>query len=165
MLKKLPPPGGSFLFPGFDRISALKKVDFVQKQTLPVARTTCVSISGELSMWQEIERPFPAAWVAMHLIPARAPILKNISANGWNCDRPLAVEIDQRLWSSSNLPSYCKNLNLHPPLLIPCVILIIVNTRTILRTQVLLVTLAMASAQIITLNLVFRWCAFQYEAI
>jgi hypothetical protein len=49
MLKKLLPGGGSFLFPGCDRISALKKVDFVQKPTLPVARTTCVFISGELS--------------------------------------------------------------------------------------------------------------------
>ncbi|MCZ0898522.1 hypothetical protein ON021_29120, partial [Microcoleus sp. HI-ES] len=31
------------------------------------------------------------------------------------CDRPLAVEIDQRPCSSSNLPSSYKNLNLHPP--------------------------------------------------
>jgi hypothetical protein len=61
MLKKLLPGGGSFLFPRFDRISALKKVDCVQKPTLPAARTTRVSISGELSMWQEIEPPFPAA--------------------------------------------------------------------------------------------------------
>ncbi|MEG3931346.1 MULTISPECIES: hypothetical protein [unclassified Microcoleus] len=71
MLKKLLPGGGSFLFPGFDRISALKKVDFVQKQTLPAARTTRVSISGELSIWLEIDRPFPAASVAMHLIAAQ----------------------------------------------------------------------------------------------
>ncbi|MEG4109456.1 hypothetical protein QUA04_25570 [Microcoleus sp. S13_C5] len=71
MLKKLPPPGRSFLFPGVDRISALKKVDFVQQQTLPAARTTRVSISGELSIWQEIEPPFPAARVAMRLITAQ----------------------------------------------------------------------------------------------
>lgn len=46
MLKKLLPGGGSFLFAGVDRISALKKVEFVQKQILPAARTTCVFISG-----------------------------------------------------------------------------------------------------------------------
>jgi len=70
--------------------------------------------------------------------------------------RPIAVELDRRPGSSSNFPRACKNVNLHPPFLIPCVILIIVTTGMILRTQVLSVMLAMASAQIITLNLVFR---------
>ncbi len=59
MLKKLPPPGRSFLFPGFDRINARKKVDFVQKPTLPVARTTCVFISGELSSLARNRAAFP----------------------------------------------------------------------------------------------------------
>ena len=164
MLKKLPPPGRSFLFRGCDRISALKKL-ILYKNKLCRRLEPLVSLHRVNSpIWQAIELPLPEATVAMHLIATQsAPILKNnISANSWNYDRPLAVEIDRRPCSSSNLPSFYKNLNLHPPLLIPCVILIIVNTRMILRTQVLLVTLAMASAQIITLNLVFRWCAFQY---
>ena len=53
-------------------------------------------------------------------------------------------------------PQIAKIFNQYPPLLIPCVIVIIVNTGMTLRTQVLLVTLGMPSAQIITLNLVFR---------
>jgi hypothetical protein len=59
MLKKLPPPGRSFLFAGFDRISALKKVDFVQKPSLPAARTTCFFISGELSYLAGNRSAFP----------------------------------------------------------------------------------------------------------
>jgi hypothetical protein len=66
-------------------------------------------------------------------------------------DRPLtAVEIDTII-----CPHLAKILICIPPLLIPCVILIIVTTGTILRTQVLSVTLARASAQILTPNLVF----------
>ncbi len=66
-------------------------------------------------------------------------------------DRPLiAVEIDTIFGAH-----LAKILICIPPLLIPCVILIIVTAEMILRTQVLSVTLAKASAQILTPNLVF----------
>ena len=90
------------------------------------------------------------------IAPQRWHFNQIFAVNPQNLDRPIAVEIDQRPCSSSNFPRACKNVNLHPPFLIPCVILINVTTGMILRTQVLSVTLAMASAQIITLNLVFR---------
>lgn len=83
MLKKLPPPGGSFLFPGFDRISALKKVDFVQqKQTLPAARTTRVSISGEVSYLVRNRSAFPSPQSGHAPDNRTARILKKIWANG-----------------------------------------------------------------------------------
>ncbi|WP_242716021.1 hypothetical protein [Microcoleus vaginatus] len=84
MLKKLPPPGRSFLFPGCDRISALKKL-ILYKNKLCRQLEQLVSLYWVNSpIWQEIELPLPEATVAMHLI-ARQParILKNnISANG-----------------------------------------------------------------------------------
>ncbi|WP_445171076.1 hypothetical protein [Microcoleus sp.] len=90
------------------------------------------------------------------IAPQRSHFNQIFTVNPQNLDRPIAVEIDRRPYSSSNFPRACKNVNLHPPFHIPCVILIIVTTGMTLRTQVLSVTLAMASAQIITLNLVFR---------
>lgn len=78
MLKKLLPGGGSFLFPGFDRISALKKVDFVQKPTLPVAITTCVFISGELSYLARNRATFPRRQSCNEPDNRTARILKKI---------------------------------------------------------------------------------------
>ena len=77
------------------------------------------------------------------IAPQRAHLNQIFAVNPQNLDRPIAVEIDRRPYSSSNFPRACKNVNLHPPFHIPCVILIIVNTGMTLRTQVLSVTLAM----------------------
>jgi len=82
MLKKLPPPGRSFLFPGVDRISAIKKVDFVQKQTLPEARTTRVSVSGEVSYLVRNRSAFPPRQSSHSPDNRTARILKKIWANG-----------------------------------------------------------------------------------
>lgn len=76
---------------------------------------------------------------------------QNLVSEALEEDRPLtAVEIDTIFGEH-----LAKILICIPPLLIPCVILIIVIAGMILRTQVLSVTLAKASAQILTPNLVF----------